>query len=251
MGLVKAEGLVTRAVKYGEDSMILTIVTKELGLISAIAGRVRTAKSKLRAGTQLLVYGRFDLFRGKEKSMYHVNEAQTIQPFTGLRESLDKFAYAAYFCEVVNKLIPENSPDEELLRLTLNTLYLLAEDKVSPTVLKMVLEFRAAAQAGYAPETLRCGVCGAEKDLMWFHLQEGSALCADCGGIPKGAARVTDALCHAIAYICGAEQNCIFSFQIGEQAMEYLGKLSELYLQTHVGTNFQTLDYLKQIIALG
>lgn len=251
MGLVKAEGLITRAVKYGEDSMILTIVTKELGMISAIAGRVRTAKSKLRAGTQVLVYGVFTMFHGREKSLYHINEAEPIQSFAGLRESLDKFAYAAYFCEVINKLIPENSPDEELLRLTLNTLYLLAEDKVLPRVLKSVLEFRAAAQAGYAPDALRCSACGAEKNLAWLHLQEGSVLCADCGGMPKGMVRVTDSLCHAIAYICNAEQKNIFSFQMSEQALKYLGKLSEAYLQAHVGTHFQTLDYLKRIITLG
>ncbi len=251
MGLVKAEGLVTRAVKYGEDSMILTVVTKEIGLISAIAGRVRTAKSKLRAGTQLLVYGSFTMFHGREKSLYHINEAQPIQSFAGLRESLDKFAYASYFCEIINKLIPENSPDEELLRLVLNTLYLLAEDKVPPALLKTVLELRAAAQAGYSPDTRQCSACGATEDLTWLHLQEGSVLCAKCGGIPKGMARVTDAMCHAIDYICASEQNRIFSFQMSPQAMEYLGKLSEAYLQAHVGSNFQTLDYLKRIIALG
>lgn len=251
MSLVKAEGLITRAVKYGEDSMILTIVTKELGRISAIAGRVRTAKSKLRGGTQLLVYGSFTMFHGRKKSLYQINEAQPIQPFTGLRESLDKFAYAAYFCEVINKLIPENSPDEELLRLVLNTLYLLAEDKVSPRVLKPVLELRAAAQAGYAPDTFRCSACGAEKNLTWFRLQEGSVLCADCGGMPKDMVRVTDALCQAIGYICTVEQKKIFSFQMSQQALEYLEQISEAYLQAHVGTNFQTLDYLKRIIALG
>ncbi len=251
MGLVKAEGLITRAVKYGEDSMILTIVTKELGLISAIAGRVRTAKSKVRAGTQLLVYGKFDMFHGREKSLYHINEAQPIQPFTGLRESLDKFAYAAYFCEIINKLIPENSPDEELLRLVLNTLYLLAEDRVPPPTLKTVLEFRAAAQAGYAPDTTQCSACGATENLTWFHLREGSVLCADCGGMPKSMARVTDAVCRAIAYICTEEQRKIFSFQMSRQATEYLGKLSEAYLRAHIETNFQTLDYLKNIIALG
>lgn len=251
MGLVKAEGLVTRAVKYGEDSMILTIVTKELGLISAMAGRVRTAKSKLRAGTQMLVYGSFTMFHGREKSLYSINEAQPIQPFAKLRESLDKFAYASYFCEVINKLIPENCPDESLLRLVLNTLYLLAEDRHPPKMLKAVFELRAAAEAGYMPQACRCARCSSQENLRWFRPADGTVLCRACGGTaPKGFVRVTPSLCRAIDYICSAEQHKIFSFSLSEQAVEYLEKLSEAYLLIHTGTEFHTLEYLKRVTDL-
>ena len=76
MGIVETEGIVTKEVKYGETSRIITIITKDFGKISAIANNVRTGKSRLLAGLSLFVYSDFVLYEGKGKSssLYRINE---------------------------------------------------------------------------------------------------------------------------------------------------------------------------------
>ena len=53
MSVIEAEGVVTREVKYGDSSRILTVITKEIGKISVLAGGARSNRSGLLAVTQL------------------------------------------------------------------------------------------------------------------------------------------------------------------------------------------------------
>ena len=76
LGIVETEGIVTREVKYGESSRIITLITKDYGKISAIANNVRTGKLRLLSGLSLFVYSDFVLYEGKGKSgsLYRINE---------------------------------------------------------------------------------------------------------------------------------------------------------------------------------
>ena len=47
MAIVDAAGVVTKETKYGDTSRILTVVTKNLGRISILAGNARKGKSGL------------------------------------------------------------------------------------------------------------------------------------------------------------------------------------------------------------
>lgn len=251
MGLVETDGVITREVKYGESSRILTIITRDFGRISALASNVRTNKSGLLAGTQLFCYNHFTFFKGREKSLYKINEAKIQEPFKELRESLDQMAYASYFCDVTNFFVPENSPDLEQLSLLLNTLFMLSRDKISYTKIKAVFEFRTLAIAGYTPNAEACQNCSATEEIAFLNLKEGTALCKDCGVGLKNLIRVNRSVLNAIAYISGIESKRMYSFDLPEDALEYLSKIGEEYLRMQAEHEFKTLDYLKKVIALG
>ena len=107
LGIVETTGIVTREVKYGDSSRILTVITKEYGKISVLAGGVRSNKSGMLAATQLFSYGKFTLFKSNGKSLYKINSCSIINSFSMLRNSLERMAYASYFCEVVNNIIQD------------------------------------------------------------------------------------------------------------------------------------------------
>ena len=103
MALIKTSGIVTREMKYGDNGKIVTLITHDLGKISAIASNVRTKKSGMLAGLQLFAYSEFVLFKGKgKKGLYSLNEVTLLESFDSIRTSLDKLAYASYFAEVTN-----------------------------------------------------------------------------------------------------------------------------------------------------
>ena len=53
MVIVNTQGIVLRAVKYKENDLILTIFTRKLGKISAIAKGARRTKSALLSSCQV------------------------------------------------------------------------------------------------------------------------------------------------------------------------------------------------------
>ena len=74
MPVIEVNGVVTREVRYGENSRILTVLAEDAGKISVLAGRARTNRSGLLTATQLFSYSNFSLFKGRENSLLKLNE---------------------------------------------------------------------------------------------------------------------------------------------------------------------------------
>ena len=75
-------GLVLRQVKVGEADRIITILTPELGVVSASARGSLRMKSALFSATGLFCYSEFTLSSGR--SHYFVDNAQVKKVFHGI-----------------------------------------------------------------------------------------------------------------------------------------------------------------------
>ncbi|MDE2038231.1 MAG: DNA repair protein RecO [Patescibacteria group bacterium] len=60
------EGFVIGSAPYGEAGKIVSLLTRDFGLVSAVAQGIRLERSKLRYHVQDLSFGSFSLVRGKE-----------------------------------------------------------------------------------------------------------------------------------------------------------------------------------------
>lgn len=252
MGIVEAEGIITREIKYGDSSRILTVITRELGKISVLAGGVRSNKSGLLATTQLFSHVSFQLFKGREKSLYKINSGDILTSFAPIRESLERMAYASYFCDIANDIIQENAPEPEEMNLLLNTLYMLQKGSLPYTQIKGVFEFRTLALQGLLPDLSLCVSCG-QAGTAFFEPLTGSAYCKGCGTkhAHPGMIHTGDAVLNAISYVSLAESKKIFSFSLPEASLTYFSSLGEYCIEAYLEKHFKTLDYLKKVCALG
>jgi len=113
----KTEGIILKRTNYGEADRILTIFTKHYGKIRVMAKGVRKLSSR-KAGS-LELFNQSLLFLVKGKNMDLITEAEVVNLFKNWRKDLNKVALAYYFCELVDKLTPDNQPHPlvfELLR---------------------------------------------------------------------------------------------------------------------------------------
>ena len=113
----KTEGIILKRTNYGEADRILTIFTKHYGKIRVMAKGVRKLSSR-KAGS-LELFNQSLLFLVKGKNMDLITEAGVVNLFKNWRKDLSKVALAYYFCELVDKLTPDNQPHPlvfELLR---------------------------------------------------------------------------------------------------------------------------------------
>lgn len=251
MGIIETEGIVTREVKYGDNGRIITLITKDLGKISVLASRSRLGKSGLLVASQLFCYAGYTLFKSGEKSLYKINEASVIESFQPLRESLDRMAYASYFCEVAQMIVQENNPEPNQLSLLLNTLYLLCKTETDFPRLKGVYELRTLLIGGAAPDLLTCAGCGEGENVTALSIREGVGYCPACQTAHKDVIALNRAVRTAILYILHADAKKIFSFQLSPDATRYLSILGERLLTQFLGKEPPTLSYLRQITDLG
>ncbi len=236
------KGLVIKEQTIGESDRLVTLLTADFGLVKAFVRRAKQLKSRLNSATTRFAYCDCTLYRSKDA--FIVDDAVPIEVFFNLRQDIDRLTLAQYFAQLAYELSAEEQPQEELLRLTLNSLHLLCKGEKSITQIKAVFEFRALCLGGYMPSVLACDHCGTyETPLMYFDTMEGRIYCENC---PKaGAVPVPKNVVTAIRFICLTEPTKIFSFSLSEENISLLGSIAEKYTLTRIQRRLSALEFYK------
>ncbi len=244
---IKTKGIVLKAQDFNENDKLLAILTEDKGVVYAYASGARRMKSSLAPVSAMLSYGEFVLFKNRDK--YTVDSAESERLFFGIRKDLESLAYASYFCELCLSAANPEEEAKDILRLLLNSLHMLENKKVNPTVLKAIFELRLMSTIGYTPDLIACSKCGEfEKNFYWFNLTTGSATCGECK--PRGEAGevlLSKAAFLAARHIVYAPMEQLFSFRIGENAAIELSVAAEKYAVTQMDKVYPTLEFLNSI----
>ena len=239
-------GLVLRETKYKEADKILTILTEDAGKLTVSARGALRKGSQIAAGCQLLTFSEFTLFENRGR--WTVNEAQSAEQFLGLRSDISLLALGTYFAELLEAVSDEDSPDPEILRLGLNSLFALAGGYYAPEHIKAVFELRLMCLVGYFPQLEACQKCGEEPAEPVFSTRGGTLLCRSCAGFADGeTVSLTPGALDALRYIEGAESKKIFSFSLAERDEAVLARVCEAYVVAQLERNFASLDYWRSV----
>lgn len=239
------DGIVIRTSVTGEADRIVWILTRDRGLIRAFAKGARGTKSRLHSSTSLFAYCEFSF--SEKNNVFSVREALLKEVFFDLRRDMQTLTLAQYFCEIISKIIPENCNEDFYLRMLLNSLHFLCKGNKPPLLIKSVFELRLTCAVGYMPSLVACDNCGEFlTDTMYFDCQSGMLLCGKCG-YGKKLADVPSAVVSTMRHICYSDFNKIFSFELGEDNLTILNRITERYLKNSVEQDFKLLDYFFDI----
>lgn len=244
---IKTDGLVLSAKNYNDDDKLLTILTRDMGVVYVFAGGARKMKSRLGVASSPLCYADFVLFKNKEKYVCDSAEVKTL--FYGIREDLESVSLACYICEIATAMAPSGERADDVLRLLLNILYMLEKKKMTYWQLKAVTELRFMSMGGYLPNLLACAHCGNfERGPFWFSMELGDVICNDCIGKDKGGRYpMSLGVFNGARHIVYSPLEKLFSFSLGEDAQKELSNISEKYLFTHTDREYKTLDFLNDL----
>lgn len=250
MAIVDTDGIVTKETKYGDTSRILTVISRKLGKISVLAGNARRSKSGLLGATSMFSYSNFTLFKNSSSSLYKLNDGELVTSFSSIRESLEKMAFASYFCDICNTVVQESNPDAEQMELLLRSLYMLANQStdIAYEKIKAVFEFRTLAVSGLMPDLSACGGCGKTEKLCYISPLRGAVYCEKCLPDLSDSMQINDSILAAIAYISLAEDKKIFSFNMSDNSIRYLSEIGEKSIEVLLERSFKTLDYLRKVM---
>lgn len=243
----KSNGLVIKEQSIGEQDKLVTVLTDSHGILRAFVRRAKNIKSPKCASTGLLCYSELSVF--ENKGTYSIDEAQSIEMFIKLRNNVRNMSLAQYFCELSLNLCPKEQEATDFLRLILNALHLLSNEKKDPLLIKACVEMRLMALCGYMPDLVMCDCCGAyESANMLFVPKTGKLLCSDCAtencahGIAAPLSVIT-ALRHTIY----ADSNKLFSFNLSGALLKLLNIITESYLSSMTEKDFLTLQFFKMM----
>ncbi|MGV0102773.1 DNA repair protein RecO [Nostoc sp. DSM 114160] len=111
----KATGINLKTQALGESDKIVTILTREFGLIRAVAPGSRKHNSSLGGRSGMFVVN--ELLIAKGRSLDKITQAQTLKTYPGLAQDLGKLAASQYLAEIVLCEALSEQPQEELYDL--------------------------------------------------------------------------------------------------------------------------------------
>ncbi len=241
------EALVIKETNVGESDRLVTLFTRDYGLIRAFAPGAKSIKSKRGAATSLLTYSSFTIL--KKKDIYRIYEASPIRLFFGAGSDIAVLSLAQYFCELSGVLAEDSGTGNgELLRLMLNSLHFMTAEKRFPPLIKAITELRAAVLSGYMPDLVACGGCGKFEDgIMYFDLSGGGLYCSSCGKAGGAARELNPTLLSAARHIVYSPFARLYSFEIPESDAERLSDITGEYITLQTDHRFKTLEFYNSI----
>jgi DNA repair protein RecO (recombination protein O) len=160
----KATGINLKSVPLGEADRILTILTREFGLVRAVASGARKPKSKLGGRGELFVVNHLMLSKGR--SLDRIAQAETIESYPALSRNLAKLTIGQYWAEMILYQTPSHDSTGEVFDWLCQRLTDLAESEAGQATLVHLLYgiVQLLHLGGILPQVDRCCLCGQTAD---------------------------------------------------------------------------------------
>lgn len=238
---ITLNGLVIGETKLGDNKKYIRVLTSEYGRISVVVHGASSIKSRYFAAVRPFTYSSFVLTKRRES--YTLREASLIRSFFSLAQDAKSLALASYIVSVAEYVAAEGEDMGELMSLTLNTLYVLAESDKPREMIKAAFELKCASVIGFAPALIVCSQCGADisNDDVYMRVNAGDVVCEKCKDkLPPDEHElfipISPTVISALRYIEYGNIKKIFSFSLPSEEARRLGEVCESYLRAHIET---------------
>lgn len=182
----RAAAVVLRHADWGEADRLLTLYTREQGMLRAVAKGVRKMTSRKAGHLQPFTHVTLQLAKGRD--LLIVTQVETINAFLSLHDDLEKTSYAAYVVELLLRFsYEEEGGNPTIFRLLTETLDRLEKEDDSWLAIRYY-EMRLLDAVGFRPHLFECANCG--RDILaedqFFSFTAGGVICPRCGqGLPN------------------------------------------------------------------
>lgn len=151
----RATGINLKGMPLGENDRLLTILTKEHGLIRAVATGARKHRSPMAGRSGLFVVNDLQISVGR--NMDRIKNAEVLQSFVGLGKTLAKLTAAQYLSELALMQALSAQPQEDLFLVLVEHLNRI-QDAENKNVLAHLNHgtYHLLAIAGFAPQVHSC-----------------------------------------------------------------------------------------------
>jgi DNA repair protein RecO (recombination protein O) len=182
MGMERATGLVIRASDFSETSRVVTLWTKELGKVRALAKGGRRLKSNFDVALDLLTVCDMVVLRKSSGSLDLLTEARVQERFPHLRHDLAALYAGYYVAEMFGDWTQDYDPHAHLYGEAIATLRQLGQEGVSVGPCLAHFELVFLRELGYGPALDFCAGCGQELtgNGLAFSAAGGGVLCTPC-----------------------------------------------------------------------
>lgn len=242
MARYTASALVLGVHNWGDADKIVTLFTRERGLIRATAFGCRRPRSPLAAGLQMFNEIETELTEGQRLDT--VRTAALLHHAKKLSEDLEAMAYGSFVAELVREFLPERQPDSAVYELL--THVLAAFETRNARIVALAAAYQLMEHTGLQLSYERCAHCGKRlQGDAFFSAQAGGALCADDAA--TDAVPYPAALRAFLAWLCRFGWQTQETFTVTRQDLLAAEQMLIGYLHSLLGHPLKSLAFIHQL----
>lgn len=259
-GPVKTRGAVLTRLDYGNTSRIITFLTPDRGLVTALAKGARRPKgvAGLGGGLDLLSEAEILYYERRAGMAVLAEWSETWTPSAALGRSAVRLGAAEVCAEFARWCATEGEPQPEVCRLLSEGARQACEARrLVPPALAAALGMLSAA--GFRPEVEACAVCGGalgpagRAGRAFLSAEEGGLLCPRCaarsGGRPGGGNPLSPEAGALLAALARRRPAAAARLRPSRAAEGELVPAVEAYASWRLERRMRSLSGLARIIA--
>lgn len=175
-----------RAVDFGEADRVVTLLTRELGLVSTMARAARRSRRRFAGALEGFAVISVEIRAGRGALSY-LESARVTRVFPRLLSNLAAMEAAGALLRMAREILPERAPEPELFDCLVEAFELL-DHGAAARPLQLCCEARMLSLTGFAPMLTACVSCGREPkpgQAALLSVARGGIVCRACGGAPE------------------------------------------------------------------
>lgn len=163
MPLVETEAIVLRTYRLGEADKIVSLFTRQMGRIRAVASGAQRTKSRYGGALESMSYVRLWVFERENRDLSRLNAVEILESFFDMQKDYATHIAAQFVVEVAEQLLPEREVNERAFRLLLVVLRALKHFREIDRPL-VYFDYWILRLAGFLPDLTVCAECGRRFD---------------------------------------------------------------------------------------
>lgn len=181
MPLVETEAIVLRTHRLGEADKIVSLLTRQLGRVRAVARGALSRRGRFGSALEPLSYIRLWIYDREGRDLQQVGSAEVLESFFEMQKDYRIQVAAQYLAEVTERFLPEREQNERAFRLILAVLRALKNfGEVNRPLL--FFDYWLLRLEGFLPDLSCCAKCQRTfgGQAGFYDASSGTVLCSDC-----------------------------------------------------------------------
>jgi DNA repair protein RecO (recombination protein O) len=243
MRLYRDRAVVLRQHKLGEADRIVTLLTRDNGLVRAVAKGVRRTRSKF--GARLEPFAHIDVQLHPGRNLDIVTQVQAVDAFASdIVCDYGRYTCACAVLETAERLAgEERAPAPALHRLTVAALRAVADGGRPRELVLDAYLLRAMGITGWAPSLTECARCATPGPHRAFNIAAGGSVCVHCR--PSGSVTPPQGVLDLMAALY--EGDWEHAQGSSSQHRSQASGLVAAHLQWHLERQLRTLPLVERV----
>ena len=237
--IVRTDAIVLRAFDYGETSQIVTLLSRQHGVVGVMAKGARRPSSRFGSTLQPMSYIQAVYYYRPNRGLQTLSETSHLARFGTLRTDLERITLGLRAIEVARLTLEEGEAHPLALEALARTLTFLDASEDNAGNALAWFQLRLASQLGFAPDVQREDVL-ALGDQGRLRLDSGAVASEEAppGLLNAQGVTASRAALRAFAILARTDLETAGRMRLDPEVRDEVQRLVDAYLRHHAPSSF-------------